>query len=100
MCGETSTGFTTNGEAWTVSLSIAKCIADGLTFYDVVITAEDSAGESFLVGIQIPDPYDSDNNNQDITDDGSDKEESGLPSIGIFATVISMLGAALLLRRD
>ena len=100
MCGETSTGFTTNGEAWTVSLSIAKCIADGLTFYDVVITAEDSAGESFLVGIQIPDPYDSDNNNQDITDDGSDKEESGLPSIGIFATVISMLGAAVLLRRD
>jgi hypothetical protein len=99
MCGETTTGFTTDGEAWTVSLSIAKCIADGLTYYDVVIRAEDSAGEWSLTGVIVGDPYGSDDTTPDITDDSSE-EESGLPSIGIFATVISMLGAAVLLRRD
>ncbi|MFL2962488.1 MAG: hypothetical protein ACJZ2K_05875 [Candidatus Poseidoniaceae archaeon] len=98
MCGETSTGFTTNGEVWTVSLSIAKCIADGLTEYEVVIAAEDSAGDVVYYGIIVPDPYGSDNTTPEITDDGSD--EGGLPSIGMFATVISMLGAAVLLRKD
>ena len=98
MCGETSTGFTTNGEVWTVSLSIAKCIADGLTEYEVVITAEDSAGDVVYYGIIVPDPYGSDNTTPEITDDSSD--EGGLPSIGMFATVISMLGAAVLLRKD
>ncbi len=98
MCGETSTGFTTSGDAWTVSLSIAKCIADGQTQYEVVISAEDSAGDVVYHGIIVPDPYASDNTTPDISDDDSD--EGGLPSIGMFATVVAMLGAALLLRRD
>ena len=33
MCGQTTTSFTTEGTNWVVSLSIAKCVADGFTQY-------------------------------------------------------------------
>ena len=33
-----------------------------------------------------------------VVDDS--EEEGGLPSLGMFATIIAMLGAALLLRKD
>lgn len=98
MCGETTTSFTTNGDNWDVSLSIAKCVADGLTQYDVVISASDSVGAISTVDVSVPDPYAGDATDPAISNDS--EEESGLPSIGIFATVISMLGAAVLLRRD
>lgn len=98
MCGETTTSFTTNGDNWDVSLSIAKCVADGLTQYDVVISATDSVGAIATVDVSVPDPYAGETTDPTITKDSD--EGSGLPSIGIFATVISMLGAAVLLRRD
>ena len=100
MCGETSTGFTTNGDAWTVSLSIAKCVADGFTQYGVDLRVEDSAGDWSAVGIIVPDPYASESPGTDTTNDDTSEESGGLPSIGIFATITAMLGAALLMRRD
>ena len=33
-----------------------------------------------------------------VVDDS--EEEGGLPSLGMFATILAMLGAALLLRKD
>ena len=98
MCDETQTSFTTNGDNWDVTLSIAQCVADGLTEYNVIISATDSVGAIATVDINVPGTFTEGNNDQTITTD--DEEESGLPSIGIFATVISMLGAAVLLRRD
>lgn len=98
MCGETQTSFTSNGDNWDVTLSIAQCVADGLTEYNVIISATDSVGAIATADINVPSTFSDGNNDQTITTD--DEEESGLPSIGIFATVISMLGAAVLLRRD
>lgn len=98
MCGETQTSFTSNGDNWDVTLSIAQCVADGLTEYNVIISVTDSVGAIATVDVSVPDPFSEGGNEQsEIT---KDSEESGLPSIGIFATVISMLGAAVLLRRD
>ena len=98
MCGETTTSFIRTGINWDVSISIAKCVADGLTQYDVILTATDSVGAISTVEVSVPDPYASDNTTPDTTD--SESEEGGLPSLGMFATIVSMLGAALLLRRD
>ena len=99
MCDETSTGFTTNGDTWSVTLSIAKCVAQGDTEYYVVITAKDSVDAESSADITVPDPWASDNSNSDTTEDTSD-DAGGLPSLGMFATIIAMLGAALLSRRD
>ena len=99
MCDETSTGFTTNGDDWSVTLSIANCVAQGLTEYYVLITAKDSVNAIGSADVTIPDPYASDNSGTENTDDTSE-EESGLPSIGMFASIVAMLGAALLARRD
>jgi len=99
MCGETGTGFTKTGDEWIVSLSTARCIADGETEFDVTITVIDSAGSEAWVDVNVPSPYNDDTSDDETTTKDKD-EESGLPSIGMFATLVSMLGAALLLRRD
>ena len=81
-------------------LSIAKCVAQGLTTqYDVELSVTDSVGAISTEEISIPDPYASDNSGTDTVDDTSE-EESGLPNLGMFATIVAMLGAALLLRKD
>ena len=98
MCGETTTSFTGERPNWDVSLSIAKCVADGLTQYDVVISATDSVGEISMIEVSVANPYSGTVTEPGNTD--SSNEEAGLPSIGMFATMFSMLGAAILLRRD
>ena len=98
MCGDTTTGFTQDSSSWDVTLSIANCVAQGVTQYDVVITATDSEGATATLEINVANPFeqndDSDNAIIEV------QEESGLPSLGMFATVICMLGAALLVRKD
>jgi hypothetical protein len=97
MCGDTTTSFNRVGDTWDVSLSTAKCISDGETQFDVVLVATDSMGDSTSIDVSVANP----STDSSITPiENTPKEESGLPSIGMFATVISMLGAALLLRRD
>ena len=98
MCGETTTAFGDDPVNWYVSLSIAKCVVLGFTQYDVIITATDSTGGESSVEVSVPDPNEQQEPGKGDTD--STKEESGLPAIGLFATIVSMLGAALLLRRD
>jgi hypothetical protein len=99
LCGDTTTAFTeTAPPAWDVTLSIANCVAQGSTQYDVTITATDSSGAISTISVNVPDPFTQDNNGDGDFD--SVKEDSGLPAIGLFATIICMLGAALLLRRD
>ena len=98
MCGDTDTRFTKDGTTWDVTLSIASCVALGSTQYNVTISATDSSGASSTIDVNVPDPFTQDNNGDGDFD--SIKEDSGLPAIGLFATIICMLGAALLLRRD
>jgi non-canonical (house-cleaning) NTP pyrophosphatase len=74
-------------------------MAQGITDYYVVITATDSVDAESSADVTIPDPFASDNSGTDSGDDTSE-ESSGLPSIGMFASIIAMLGAALLSRKD
>jgi len=99
MCNEISTGFTQSGDSWSVTLSIASCTAQGITPFDVVITAKDSVEEPGFANVTIPDPWASEDSETESVDDTSE-ESSGLPSIGIFASIIAMLGAAILTRKD
>ena len=101
MCGDTTTEFSQTDEKWTVSLSIAKCVQQGVTQYDVTIKGEDSVGATTMEEVSVPDPYAEDDGGSGDTDDSSDSSDDGaLPSLGMFATIIAMLGAACILRRD
>lgn len=101
MCGDTTTEFSQTDEKWTVSLSIAKCVQQGVTQYDVTIKGEDSVGAITIEEVSVPDPYAEDDGGSGDTDDTSDSSDDGaLPSLGMFATIIAMLGAAFILRRD
>ena len=101
MCGDTTTEFSQTDEKWTVSLSIAKCVQQGVTQYDVTIKGEDSVGAITMEEVSVPDPYAEDDGGSGDTDDSSDSSDDGaLPSLGMFATIIAMLGAAFILRRD
>ena len=97
MCGETTTSFTQTGERWDVTLPTAKCVNLGVTEYIVTLTAKDSLNAEDSVEIVIPDPF-TDEEAPTITE--TDSDESGLPSMGIFATLIAVLGAAVIIRRD
>ena len=99
MCGDTTTEFSTTGDTWTVSLSTAKCVANGLTQYDVVLSATDSIGAVSTEDVSVPDQNAADDSGEETTDTTSE-DSGGLPSLGMFATIVAMLGAALLLRRD
>ena len=101
MCGDTTTEFSQTDEKWTVSLSIAKCVQQGVTQYDVTIKGVDSVGAITMEEVSVPDPYAEDDGGSGDTDDSSDSSDDGaLPSLGMFATIIAMLGAAFILRRD
>ena len=100
MCGDTTTEFSQTDEKWTVSLSIAKCVQQGVTQYDVTIKGEDSVGAITIEEVSVPDPYEP-TGVIDESDDSSESSDDGaLPSLGMFATIIAMLGAAFILRRD
>ncbi len=98
MCDETSTSFNQNMDTWIVSLSTARCVSDGETEFNVVVTVVDSVGAESFVEVNVPSPYGDDSSDEESNVEP--KEDSGLPSIGMFATLVAMLGAALLLRRD
>ena len=97
MCSDTSTSFTQNGAAWDVTLSIANCVAQGKTQYDVIISATDDVGAIASIDVNIPDPF---QDEPGATVVPTDNKSDGLPAIGMLATLISLLGAAILTRRD
>lgn len=96
ICGANYQGFEIDGINWVVEVSTAICMANGLTNYDVVITAvdESQASTQIAVGIQSPVVEEPTPAAPTLSDDDS----GALPSISFMATV-SMLGAALLLQR-
>ena len=99
LCSEDTTSFVRNGVNWDLTLSVAKCMADGITTYDVAITATDSSGAESVTSVTVEDPW-----GQSEVDDNSDsestKEDSGLPSVSMIMTIACFAGAAILLRRD
>ncbi|MGB1679526.1 MAG: hypothetical protein ACPHFV_05730 [Poseidonia sp.] len=96
ICGADYQGFTIDGINWVVEVSTAICMANGLTDYDVVITAVDESGATTQLAVAIPAPLVEDATT--IAPSPSDVEDGALPSISFLATVC-MLGAAVVLRR-
>ena len=96
ICGADYQGFEINGINWVVEVSTAICLANGLTNYDVLITAVDESGASTQLAVGIPSPVAEEP--PTIAPPVVDDETGALPSLSFLATM-SMLGAALLLQR-
>ena len=96
ICGADYQGFEINGINWVVEVSTAICLANGLTNYDVLITAVDESGASTQLAVGIPSPVVEEP--PTIAPPMVDDETGALPSLSFLATM-SMLGAALLLQR-
>jgi hypothetical protein len=95
ICGADYQGFTIDGINWVVEVSTAICLANGLSNYDVMITAVDESGASTQLAVGIPAPV------VDETPDVSapvETPDEALPSLSFLATM-SMLGVAVLHRR-
>ena len=95
ICGADYQGFTIDGINWVVEVSTAICLANGLSDYDVVITATDDSGATTEVAVGIPAPV-----VEDVIDTGEPVVEAddALPSLSFLATMC-MLGVAVLHRR-
>tara|TARA_B100000683_G_scaffold277302_1_gene335065 strand:+ start:5200 stop:7152 length:1953 start_codon:yes stop_codon:yes gene_type:complete len=96
ICGAEYQGFNIDGINWVVEVSTAICLANGLTNYDVLITAVDESGASTQLAVSIPSPVSEEP--PAVAPPLVDDESGALPSVSFLAT-LSMLGAALLLQR-
>ena len=97
ICGASYQGFIIDNIDWTVEVSTAICRANGLTDYDVVITAVDESGEPTEITVGIPSPV-VDEATAPPVQTNDDDDSDPLPSVSMMAT-IAMIGAALLLQR-
>ena len=97
ICGANYQGFIIDNIDWTVEVSTAICRANGLTDYDVVITAVDESGEPTEITVGIPSPVVDEATTPPVQTNDEDDSDS-LPSVSMMAT-IAMIGAALLLQR-
>ena len=100
LCAFSSQGFITTSNSWEVDISIAPCSALGISNYVVEITATDESGGSYTILAEVTDPF------AEIADPTTpepkvDDEDSGLPSVSLFAT-LCMIGLAVMnkTRRD
>ncbi len=96
ICGAEYQGFNIDGINWVVEVSTAICLANGLTNYDVLITAVDESGASTQLAVSIPSPVSEEP--PAVAPPLVDDDSGALPSLSFMAT-LSMLGAALLLQR-
>ena len=96
ICGADYQGFAIDGINWVVEVSTAICLANGLTDYNVIITAVDESGASTQLAVGIPSPMVDDV--APVAQPALEAEDGALPSITFLAT-LSMLGAALLVQR-
>ena len=102
LCGASATDFTQVGINWEIDVSIATCVMQEITTYDVIITATDESNIASTLEVNVVDP-----NVQSIIDDNSNSEDdtssdanSLLPSISMIATISVALAGAALIRRD
>ena len=98
ICGQETQNFITSGQAWEAEISTAIC--SGTTSPWIVnITAEDASGMTTSFDIEVTHPLDKIDNDtaqkivESVTDEGL------LSSLGMFATIVASLCAALLMKR-
>ena len=101
LCGSQASDFTKVGKNWEIDVSIATCVQQQITEYDVIISATDESGVVTTLSISIKDPNANDDNSLETNDDDSgDSESSGLPGVSFMATlVVTLLGAAFASRK-
>ena len=102
LCGSQASDFTKVGKNWEIDVSIATCVQQGITDYDVIISATDESGVISTLSVMVKDPYANDDDSQSTTDnDNGDSESSGLPGVSLMATLtVTLLGAAFALRKQ
>ncbi len=103
LCGSSATDFTKVGINWEIDVSIATCVLQEISTYDVTITATDESGVKSTLEINVKDPNAQDDSNSDSStgDSSSSDDGSALPSVSMLATVsVALLGAALLRREE
>ena len=86
-----------------IDVSIATCVLQEISTYDVKITATDESGVESTLEINVKDPNaQEDSNSGSSTGDSSSSDEgSALPSVSMLATVsVALLGAALMRREE
>lgn len=101
LCGSQASDFTKVGKNWEIDVSIATCVQQQITEYDVSISATDESGVVTTLSVSIKDPNANDDNSLETNDDDSgDSESSGLPGVSFMATlVVTLLGAAFASRK-
>ena len=100
ICGANAANFDQTNINWEVEVSIAICMANELTTYDVTLTATDDSGASTSIVIEVSEPNSLENNvdkNAGNTIDGGEGNGS-LPSLSMMS-VIAMIGCAFILSR-
>tara|TARA_Y100000589_G_scaffold193730_1_gene183303 strand:+ start:3557 stop:5533 length:1977 start_codon:yes stop_codon:yes gene_type:complete len=103
LCGSTATDFTNVGINWEIDVSIATCVLQEITTYDVVVTATDESGVESTLEVNVEDPNaQSDSNSGSNSNSGSEEDEgSALPGVSMLATIcVTLLGAAMLRRKE
>jgi hypothetical protein len=103
LCGSSATDFTKVGINWEIDVSIATCVLQEISTYDVKITATDESGVESTLEINVKDPnaQDDSNSGSSTGDSSSSDEGSALPSVSMLATVsVALLGAALVRREE
>jgi hypothetical protein len=100
LCGGSTTDFTQVGTNWEIDVSIASCMQQGITEYDVIISATDESGVIGTLSVFVPDPYAEDNSDT-IIDNSKPSEEGGLPSLSMLSTlIITLLAMAFWQRKQ
>lgn len=101
LCGSQASDFTKVGKNWEIDVSIATCVQQGITEYDVSISATDESGVVSTLSVTVIDPYASDDTSLNTNDgDSGDSESSGLPGVSFMATLmVTLLGAAFASRK-
>jgi hypothetical protein len=103
LCGSSATDFTKVGINWEIDVSIATCVLQEISTYDVKITATDESGVESTLEINVKDPnaQDDSNSGSSTGDSSSSDEGSALPSLSMLATVfVALLGAAFIRREE
>ena len=103
LCGSSATDFTKVGINWEIDVSIATCVLQEISTYDLVITATDESGVESLLEVNVADPdaQDASNSGSNSDDDSASDGTSALPSVSLLATLtVTLLSAALIRRED
>ena len=101
LCGSQASDFTKVGKNWEIDVSIATCVQQGITDYDVTISATDESGVVSSLSVMVSDPYANNDDSQSEDSDDGEAESSGLPSVSFMATLtVTLLGAAFARRKQ